>query len=214
MLNDANHYNRTILHMMMYYPNIFPSEFHCQNHLFLTIGNGYQWNEKGQLQSIGETERNIQRTKESVLGNMSPEDIAYFEDGKRVCFYPCGTVFKPFDEWSKFSPLSEVLSGQVEPAPDWKEAIIRFCGDILIYDLSRYRQIVMGYYLSFDWSMEIINRRASTDIKSFNPMKIKANELYENLTGEKWNRQWTPEFREAQKALATQILKEISEEKE
>ncbi len=38
----------TLQFMMDFYPELFPSRKHCLNHLFCSIGNGYDWR-KGEL---------------------------------------------------------------------------------------------------------------------------------------------------------------------
>ena len=41
-------FEHTLQFMMDFYAELFPTRKHCLNHLFCTIGNGYEW-ENGEL---------------------------------------------------------------------------------------------------------------------------------------------------------------------
>lgn len=63
--------NFRLKEMMLAYPSIFPNEDHAINHLYLVIGNGYEW-EKGVLEYKCDDEKSAVR---NMLLEGVPEDM-------------------------------------------------------------------------------------------------------------------------------------------
>lgn len=49
---DLNEVDQLIKSMMLTYPTLFPSRFEALKHLFMTGGNGYEWNAQGKLACV------------------------------------------------------------------------------------------------------------------------------------------------------------------
>ena len=120
----------TLQEMFDNYPTLFTTRKECYNHLFCTIGTGYEW-KRGQLVYCNGLEDEDETISEEENDYKSPhakakqteENIKNQEEYKRrlIAFNP---KFK--EDFEKFYPICEyspILSVPSDVKPDWKEAV-------------------------------------------------------------------------------------------
>lgn len=164
---------------MMYYPTIFPTEFHCQNHLFLVIGNGYEWNKKGQLELfIPSKKQRPGRSRESVISHTDKETKGILSSLSKMFFNPIGDDFTWLYPWSEYSALDYVLRVEIVPAQDWKKAIEWFCYKIGSWTTSDYRKMLVGHYICYG---VLFSDRMKQEINSFRKIKKNCEKVLNKL---------------------------------
>jgi len=173
------HYEKTILKMMMYYPTIFPTEFHCQNHLFLVIGTGYEWNKKGQLvDTLGVIKKIPDRSRKSVLPNIDKDTNKVLSSAGRMFFNSIGDNFTHLYYWSQYSRLDYILQDKVIPAKDWKTAIEWFCYKINHWSVDDYKRMMIGHYICYGL---VYNNEIKRDLNEFKIIKKNCEKLLKKL---------------------------------
>lgn len=123
----------TIQWMFDNYPDLFPDRQKCYDHLFCTIGNGYEWR-RGQLVRYDE-EDNPKAEEQDYLSYppmavQSEENVRkymermeLFKDGG----LPKSPRWYPLCEYSKINNVPEDVK------PDWKAAVEE-CKEMLMKD--------------------------------------------------------------------------------
>lgn len=116
----------TIQHMFDEYPSLFVTRKDCLNHLFCVIGNGYSWNEKGELESNHLLEDNIDiETLKSHLVNGKAYQHNPILNEKQLSLYYASTAKtkKDSDFWlrnaEKESTENELVRGNISGRKMW-----------------------------------------------------------------------------------------------
>ena len=67
---------KTVRHMLLNYPSLFSGAIEAYNHLFLTVGNGYTW-ENGELINTCRAENETEDVREAIKNTI---DFHYFKE--------------------------------------------------------------------------------------------------------------------------------------
>jgi len=134
-------YQDTIDRMMRLYPDLFPTELHCLDQLFLVIGNGYYW-EDGQLvnrfertddeviserelfdqemaQSRAELVEALEKMNDQVMADRILSIMEELHAPARLCLY---TICREY---------SKVFRVPDDVEPDWLAAAYKAIGMVL-----------------------------------------------------------------------------------
>lgn len=102
-----------IKEMRMSHYSIFPTNARAVEHLLLTIGNGYEW-ENGELVCIDATDESDVVFTKSMLTAMGWKYLQYDD-------IPLHSIYPVCEEYAKLFNWPEDIKD------DWKELIINFC---------------------------------------------------------------------------------------